>query len=484
MSDLARRFFAPPDLVALHAAVREAEARGGPPASEAWGGWAGDPTGWSRIELPVARPHPAAFSGWADAVRVPPEALQALVAEAVWVDDDGRFRLWPWYPEEEATERPLAAADAARLGVALPPRHLDAPYDPAWYFARSGLPSLGRVLAARGIDLGAGMVRVVPVPPLREFHEVRYPGGGRELPATAQALHALLARASDDPEGLDGLLSRVCRAFGASVVEPPPERLELEIPPSGAAEGDGRVDSVSAVDTGAVLGRGETWSLVGPDGQTSPRRVGTVGFAARSGVFVSFPAGGSGVWDLVRDRWCEGDWRAHAALFGVEAPPFPLSAWNGIPVRSACGLYDDEAPVVRLADGVAVGRLPRGRAARRPPLLDVDALQPGATVLSGIRFAVRRTPALVVPGRRSFAFTLAGARGPRTERWHWCTGDGIGIGPRTVARLGVDVHHAAWDATGDHLWVVTAAHLVRVAIRDGACAVDQVFALSMLLEAG
>ncbi|MEZ4238725.1 MAG: hypothetical protein R3F59_21755 [Myxococcota bacterium] len=71
-------------------------------------------------------------------------AAAALAREEVYAEDDGRLHLYPWYPHEDPELAGPAAARAAALGVALPPRHLDAPYECCWYLARCGPRFLAR----------------------------------------------------------------------------------------------------------------------------------------------------------------------------------------------------------------------------------------------------------------------------------------------------------------------------------------------------
>lgn len=399
--DLPSRFWAPADLTELRAAIDAVDCAGLPLVVDAWG-WGGDDAAPAAIELPRARPHPAALTLLARAAGVQPAVLGALVAGEVWVDDAGAPALWPCYPEEDAQWRPAAEVEARRLGVDLPARHLDEPFDPAWYLARTGPDALGRWLAGRGVDAGGIEVRTIVAPPRRRLRPVRHEGGWRGPSVVAQALSRLAWGPIVDEVDLDRRLRQVCAGLGGEVVEPPPSPAWEDL---SLAPGDGRLDGLRAEPGGVVVRCGDRAVLVAAGGAVGPAP--------------AFPSPGHG-----------------------PTSPCGRFTWAGTAVE-------------RLADGVQVGELPDAPPPRGPVVLPPPDAP--TTVLGGVRFTIRRASGRVAPGPGA-AFAL-GADG----RWRWVQGGVLGVGRRSVARLGSPAHHAAFSPDGAALWVLTddvLAHLV------------------------
>jgi len=67
-----------------------------------------------------------------------PDVIAALLAQDIYIEADDTPRLFPSYREQDEEQRPLALAASERLGVALPDRFLDEPYECRWYLDRSG----------------------------------------------------------------------------------------------------------------------------------------------------------------------------------------------------------------------------------------------------------------------------------------------------------------------------------------------------------
>jgi hypothetical protein len=465
-SDLLRRFYAPDDLDALRDAVAALDASGWPDAGEVWR-WGGDRTVWSRLALPSPRPHPVATALWARRLGLDPAALRGLVAEQIWVDDKGGLVAWPWYPEEDDAARPEAEARAAAWGVAVPSRHLDAPYDPAWYLARSGPEALAALVRRSGGDPDDTRVVAVPVPPLRTMPDVRHEGGGKAPPETLQRLRAL---AVVDDDEVDARLARVCAAFGAVLPPVVPEPTALA-PLDGSAGAPGRIDGLWCVDGGVVLSAGDAWRFVSDAGVAGPWQPGAVAFAARGGVFVD----GDHLFDLAAGAWRSGPWEDHRALLGVELPPYRPWAFRGRSSRSDCGRYtnetDEDDIVVRAADATWVGPWP-GTSRSRAPALLAPVAAGVVTTLRGVVFTVRRTTSAVVERADARAFVL-----DPDEEWVWFDAGVFGVGRKARARLGPVAHQVAFDLAGARWWALLDAHLVRGRRTGDTFAVDAVLPL-------
>ena len=134
-------------------------------------------TEWAWIPLPEPILHPYALVDWASALSVRPEALRALLQGELAVDIDDALIVWPWYPEQDDGLHRRALAFANHLGVNMPRRFLDAPYESAFYLQRTGEPALMRWVQARGIDPSPCLVRLLPVPPAAERPSHVGPGG-------------------------------------------------------------------------------------------------------------------------------------------------------------------------------------------------------------------------------------------------------------------------------------------------------------------
>lgn len=395
MRDLVSRFWAPADLAELRVAVVEAAGADGPDASEAYG-WGGDPGAVAFARLPVPRLHPAVLPAWARSRGWSVTAAAAVAAEAAWVDEAGRPVRWPWYREEDAEERPRA--ERADDGLALPPRLLDEPFDPSWYFARSGPAALD------GLD--AFVVSVVPLPPAGRWRPARHEGGWTGPSALEQHVRRLIHGVVEDEEALDALLRRVCAGFGGEVAPAPAVEPESGVPGEGDPVDDGapaRLDGLRGVAGGVEVTAGARVRRVSPDGPG-------VRFA-----------------------------RASDALPG----------W-GDGVASTCGRYllatREEPTIVRVSDGVVVAELPTPRAPRRT-LLPPRA---GATTtLGGVRFTVSRAGTAVAPGTPE-----ALAVGPGGQ-WRWVVDGVLGVGRKAVASLGDAARHAAFAPDGRAVWVLT-----------------------------
>lgn len=330
--DLVDRFWAPADLDELRAAGAEAEAADWPDAREAWT-WDGDRRARAVVRLPLTRPHPAAAVAWGRARGWAPGVVAAVLAEAAWIDDAGRAVRWPWYREQDAAERPgaLAAVD----GLALPPRFLDEPHDPAWYFARSGAAALP--------DLP--VVSVLPLPPRARFRPVRHEGGWRGPSALEQQVQRLVHGWVTDEAHLDRVLRAVCAGFGGAAAPEPPSA-PAPLARDAWPDGDGRLEGLRTHPEGVEVTSG-------------PRSV---------------------VW-TADGRADDGPRRPEPAACGV------LSACERYALRGA--------EVVHRADDVVVAELPEAPASRRRLIPAPDR---PTTVLGGVSFTVRRAGSAVVPG--------------------------------------------------------------------------------------
>ena len=145
-------------------------------------GWEGsDEARWRHGHLRLVAPlmHPLVGAAIAEALGWSQRALAGVLEGELYVDEAGRPRLLPWYAEEDAAARPKATARAAELGVALPERHLDEPWEGSWYVARSGaralLAQVGRLWPEE--DPEGALVRVIPVVPMAQRPMVTMEGG-------------------------------------------------------------------------------------------------------------------------------------------------------------------------------------------------------------------------------------------------------------------------------------------------------------------
>lgn len=440
----------------------------------------GDPAGAGAeahgLTLPEPRPHPGAVRLWAEATGDRLDALEAVLAEEAWIDDDGQVYLWPWYPEEDADERLSAAIRAESLGVGLPPRHLDAPFDPSHYFARSGPDAVRRRVAARGVDPDAGSVRRIVVLPRAQR---RFEGGGRAPDPVSQASGRLArwTRLAEfaGPEAARWLSDRIdadLRRLAASLVgDPwpvaPPDAVRLATPSPDARPAGGRLCGLAVVDGGAVvvLEHGG-WLHLDNDGAVVGRWPGRVVFAARGGVLVELD-GELAVRDLAACGWRSG-WLADAVdALGIDRVPTPVDVDDrSTPEISACGRYaldaDEGATVVRLSDQLVVDEALSGFwgvTTRKKPLFDPERVSDGVvTELGGVRFTVSRGNGRVAPGR-GWALALGA-----DDRWWWSMGEILATRGKAVARVGVPVLHAAFAADASAWWALTASHLVTVAL--------------------
>jgi hypothetical protein len=492
----AARFFAPEHPSDIAAALDWVQERSVGDAKEVWErlGWGGDASVWSILALPASVPHPLAVPLVAGAIGQPPGALRALMVGEAWRDCDGLLRLWPWYPEEDADARPLAEAAAATTGVALPVRHLDEPYDAAWYLRRTGPAALERLLAE--YDVALPTVDRVPIPPPDALPKTRFEGGAPAPGVASQAARRLIravelvsyvGRAEARAPYLrhvEHALARLCAALGGPPL-PTPEPDRSPLVASSEPPVPGRVDGLWAVDDGVVLSAGDAALHVGGDGAIRSVFSGRLRFAAAD---VAVLEGHSGILmrDLTADRWLEGTVADHVGRLGLTQLPSGAGHDERTePVISACGRYlldVDETPyILRLSDDVHVAdpfdvlwdgeedRPRRSRALLRPEDVAVGQI----TVLDAVRFSVRSGAPPVAQGR-SLAFAL------HRNKWRVVDGDSVLQGRKTLSRLGIRVQHAALTADGATAWLLGEDHLVRVELEPAAVAA--VIPVAPLLE--
>lgn len=484
----ALRFFAPRDADELAAALMGAEQD----ESEAW----------TVVALPVPRLHPRAPELFAAAAGVPVSALRAVLERAAYIADDGAVRLWPWYPEEDADERPRARELAARLGVLLPGELLDEPYEPAYYLRRSGMAAVRAWLAARGIDADRALLERVVLPTTRTYPPHRHEGGLLARSRVVQAGRAvsqavdLFAYVSERTMGfweaqIDAALARLCAAVegavdGRVVVS---EKIAAPIFASETPRAPGRVCGVFALNDGALLvcdaalvavDRGGAFVRALPLAQGSLFARGEVLLVNRSAAL-----------DLAAGRFLAEGGELAPVLARMGLAEVPSTAGHDertSPELSACGRYlldVDESPyIVRLADRVVVaegGELervldPETRGRKLVGLVEPAAVQVTApTSIDGVRFFVRSGPAAARDGR-SLAFALAG------DRWRFLVGDAVWERGRRIARLGVTIVGGAFRDDGAELWALAPDHLILVDLT-GAPRVAGVFALAPVLAA-
>lgn len=477
------RFFRPERLSDLTRALEELDRCSAGDMREVWGhGARGAHTKWSQLRLPRPLLHPAAPRLWADAAGVSADALFAVQRTDAFVAGDGTLTLWPWYREEDALARPLAEAESATTGLALPADFLDEPYDPSYYLKRSGQGAVQALLAARGVaGADVGFVDRVPVPPRRGFEPVAYEGGLTAAPIAEQRFVALarwVERAADlDEDDLAELEPILAHAFAEVVaamggdhtraaraprpVEPPP--VVEEIPAVG------RAIAVWAVDGGALLETEGRIIEVAADGSFSWAIVARarIGFATAHGADVE-----GHLLDLRARTWRTGDHGAIAAELGLPDVGDVEESYRHTPARSSCGLYGldtDEMPFIqRLADRVEVasGRaLERwfGEGSKARGLIRPEDVEVGESVtLDGVRFTLRNASPSAMEGRSPSAFALwrkgAGDRG----RWRVLWEGAVRDGKRVLARVGVSPLGAAFTADGSRLWVLLPDHLGRI----------------------
>ena len=457
---------------------------------------------WTVLALPVPRLHPRAPELFAAAAGVPVSALRAVLERAAYIADDGAVRLWPWYPEEDADERPRARELAARLGVLLPGELLDEPYEPAYYLRRSGMAAVRAWLAARGIDADRAVLTRVVLPTAKGYPMHRHEGGLHAPSRVAQAGAAVVravemfAYVSERTMGcweaqIDAALVRLCAALAGTVEEEAAVTEQIATPmfASEAPRAPGRVCGLFALTNGALLICDAAFVAVDRDGAVVgawPLAQGSL-FARGDVALVNQ----STVLDLAAGRFLAAGGGLAPVLARMGLAQVPSTAGHDertSPELSACGRYlldVDESPyIVRLADGVVVaaGRElervldPETRGRKLVGLVEPAAVQVTApTSIDGVRFFVRSGPAAARDGR-SLAFALAG------DRWRFLVGDAVWERGRRIARLGVTIVGGAFRDDGAELWALAPDHLIIVDLT-GEPRVAGVFALAPVLAA-
>lgn len=473
----------------FHAAARTGRVVPAPPARGALPGtWR-----WGHVQLSRPVLHPVACHRWALALGWRPEVAAALLDGEVYLEVDGSPALWPWYREQDAALRASAASRGAALGVPLPPRFLDEPYESAWYLRRAGLAALMQAVRAAGLaDLEAATIDVVPAPPLRERPPIREVGGvvpGRVSQALSRLVeYATLAARGEAPE-VDQALRRALTVVVAELggeVSPPAREREVPIL-SGAPPRPAHLATASAPDRfSTLLG---VWAAEGGLVLAYPRLLvaltgegrvrgtwtyhGELRFAGGRAALVEGEAGWHAL-DLATGTWLSGPARADTWFGGPlwaarddETPGYGDRSW-ALARRSPDARYlwyaGEERPIVRLEDGSVVsepapfgedeGEEPRGR-----PLIGPRALaEPDARVyvIDGARFTVLRATEHAVAGAGPPAFAL-GPRGFRALR----RGQLL-EGARRVARIGAPAHTGAFTPEGQTLWALGPSHLHRI----------------------
>jgi hypothetical protein len=498
------RFFQPERLSDLRLAQEELDRRSAGDTAAVWHDAQRGARGkWSTLRLPRPLMHPAAPRLWAEAAGASAEAIHALEQTDAFLADDGTLTQWPWYREEDALMRPLAEAESARSGLAIPRDLLDEPFDPSYYLSRSGKDALRALLASRGVtDAAAGFVDRVPVPPRDEWKPVAYEGGLTADPIAAQRFQGLLrwvARAPHvEEEHLAELDAMIANALGAVVAAMGGERPRepnaprpVELPaPREEIPAVGQVISVWAVLGGALLQTEGRIISLGEDGSFQWAIVAhdRIEFATGHGASLD-----GHVLDLQRRAFRSGDYAALAAELGLPDVADAEGSYRHTPARSACGLYaldTDETPFIqRLADralvasGQALDRL-SGEPSRGRGLLRAEDLEVGTTVtIDGVRFTLRNDKPCSMEGRSPIALALA--RKDAGERGNWrIFGEGtVRQGRRVLARLGVPAQGAAFTADGARLWVLLPDHLARIDLDGPRASVAVKVPLSPILNA-
>jgi hypothetical protein len=429
---------------------------------------------WSTLVLPAPRLHPRAAAIFAELSGVAATAITAVVDGAAYVADDGALCLWPWYPEETVAD---AAATAARLGLALPPQHLDEPFEPAYYLRRSGSAPLIAWLTARGIDVGRASIDRLPIPPRGTWKAQRFEGSLTAPPPASQALGATLRAvqmfAYVNDEARPYLEARLDRALGQLfarlagdadpvVAREPSDPLELPHP-EAERRPIGKIAEVRALKRGAVLVTSGALIAIDREGGFAGAwlRPMDIVFARGDLVFI-----GNHALDLAQGSFIAGPAAEVWARVGLA--DFP--ATEGIsdrrePVLSACGRYaldvDESYTIIRMADGIVVAEgqvLERALAEPRPGangLIDPDRLSVATPVMiDKVRFELRSGEPPVSDGR-ALAFALG-------KTWRFLVGNVVRDNARVIARLGTAVCAGAFTDDAAEVWILTSDHAIRI----------------------
>jgi hypothetical protein len=486
----------PRDASDLAAALAWADEHAAADAVEEWGRWGADPKAWVTLRLPAPRLHPRAPELLAAEAGASPVALRAVLERAAYIAEDGELRLWPWYPEEDATERPRAERRATELGVALPGELLDEPYQPAHYVTRSGMPAIASWLHARGVDPSVAMIDRIPLPPKKAHPDERYEGGLRATSRVNQAISSLLelvgmfryvndtTSEADRAELEQAMRVRLARVFSViGNAAPPLADLDSKTEPLVEAPKldtyvqsvPGRVRSIQALPRGgALLVCDGAFIEIDPAGAFVAAWPMMVGWPLVCGdiALVDFVA----VLDLAAGRFLEAGGVLAPILARVGLPELSAITAQGHPeCISACGRYRLNPPseIVRFADGVVIAagrdleralalqdddkpkRKPTGEALVAAQSLEVAP----STIIDGFRFVVRAGQAPARDGQ-ALAFVLV------DSRWRFLTGDEVREGGKTLARLGVPVCSGSFRADGAEVWALSSDHAIRVELAE------------------
>jgi hypothetical protein len=501
--ELSRGFFAPrPEAVALDIERSVAILVGGRglpalsdgPAASRWG--RSDLP--RHIDVPGGVSHPAASALRAAILGRAVAQLDALGDAEIYLGDGGELHLWPWYPEQDGELRPAAIARAAELDVEPPERFLDEPFEPAWYWTRTGEAALEQLFVAAG--RAPPRLEVSAIPVFDHGEAIEWEGGGTALPAAAQIAQELAALAGhlehvEDVELRDRILGELRDLLADYVAavngEPEPSRsrratLELAGAPESAAASD--EEPVAAIGTTATLRRvwasdggavvACTGAVVVVDASGAVRRAWPceqVPWFCGAGLALSLDGDGWHALDLETGEWATGELDPIERFGGPLVRISPGDPWAG-PSESPLspdGRYqlDVESGILRIADHRWVG-FPEVLGADEddeddgeentidaPALLEPGELVvPGVAVaeIDGVTFTARRRQLYrVIAERGAAAFVLA------ADHWRALIGRTLRRGREVVARVPL-CFDAAFAPGGARLWLLLADHLVRV----------------------
>jgi len=456
--------------------------------------------GPGALRLPFPVTSPAALAalgatwGW-DAA-----AIKALLAEEAYQAPDGSLRLFPWYREQDDEQRPLALADAERLGIPLPDRFLDEPYESRWYLDRSGAALLKEAL---GDTAGLAVARVPAWPtPVDSDAEVASVCYQRLRERSRRVRYEMTYRRDDEGwlaacrKSIARLLDDYTRAVvsgGDRAVLRDDEdfRRPLEPPRWDSDYQDRTLSDLRLLTDDTLLLELGCWlvrvDLTGAVLGVFPNQTSLHHVSASNLVLTSCAYGDWHVLDLDRGAWLEGvTLDALLEDDALDAGLVPMMAW---PQGESCDPDELDrskyvyftpdhkhyiawfrhrgAGLLRAADHRRVTSNERiDRLFEHPPgggevpaLLEPDAATATSVVIRGVRFTQRdRAESGWVSEKANSAVVRRGTS------WRIYTSGVVYDDGRPVLRFGVPVFAAAFDRSGERLAVVgrRAVHIVRL----------------------
>lgn len=493
-----------------------------------------------HIALPAPVLHPILAARAAALAGGTPEATAALIDGEVVVEGEG-LCLFPWYAEEDDKARPAALERAAALGVSLPPRFLDEPYESFFYLQRTGAPALTRLLQSHAQGLDAHFeglleevihVRHIPVLPWARRKPVLYPGGF-VMPGPINAAYDALEQVRQYAEWngehngevapeyqarLHMATEALMRSLGVlpSTPEPPHPAWEHTLTPPEPQE-EAAPDApilqdlrwaypgtllliyparlvLLDVETGGVLGTWPSW--------------GRVLHVSAAGAVLVQSYGTLSLLDLRSGTWCGGTLRQarEQGLLQPEVfPPADGPHFGTFYDNSNAWLYDIDSPdhhfsftcdaewiggVVRRADGALVappdailgtGDVDEEERSHLPMLTLSPPASTGTRntlVLGGVTFTASSPQGHSVRRGHAVALTLC------NNAWRSHHDGQLLLGGKPLARLSTSPHLAAFSHNGERLAVCdsTGIYLLTWSWDGAAPRVDSQHALDPLLE--